>query len=285
MDLSGYLRSVGLSARPGETGGLIVRRVRRAPTKSVRPAGDFLAMAAPLRPLTIETRVKGRIVRNVLRQGDICLQPPMVALEMRFGTTDMIAASVPTQLIVAAATALTPGDNRSPTFRLVHKTRDVLLSSLAVELCNEIDLGAPSGQFYSELLGIALLARIIKRYGARPSETLPWGPAGEDARISRALAYVKTRLTQDFSLADIARHVGMSPAHLSQVFKSATGETIWSHVRRRRLERARDLLLRTKFTVADVAEKVGYASTPRFTQAFKAAFGVSPGVYRKSMRS
>ena len=285
MDLDGYLRLVGLSLRPEEADGIVLRHIRGPPTRTIRPAADLIAMVTPLRSLVIETRIKGRTVRRTLRHGDICLQPPMIELEMRLGATDMIAAFVPSPIIRATAEAMNPVGDPDLAFRLIHKARDAVLSSLAVELCNEINLGLPSGRHYRELLGNTLVARLVKRYGVRPTETISWGATGDEARIRRTLAFINDRLTKDIDLAVIARHVGVSPSHLANLFKSATGEPVWAYVRRRRLQRARDIMLRTQLNVADIAERVGYASTPRFTEAFKSLFGLSPGEYRKSLRS
>jgi len=284
MDLQGYLRAVGLSASPAERAGLVLRHVRGPPMQASRPAADLIAITAPLRPTTIETRIKGNIVRRVLRRGDICLHPPMIEMEIRLGRTDMIAAFVAAAVLRTMAEAMERGASSKLAFRIIHKTRDTLLSALALELRNEIDLGAPAGERYRRMLSDVFVARIVRRYGLGSAETAAWGTAGQDARIRRALAFIDDRLTRDFGVAEVARHVGVSPAYLTEIFKAATGETIWALVRRRRLEYARDLLARTKLSVATVAEKAGYKSTPRFTQAFKAAFALPPGAYRTSVR-
>jgi AraC family transcriptional regulator len=285
MDFNDYLRSIGLSPQPEEADGIVLRHIHSTPINMIRPAADLIAMATPLRSLSIETRVEGRTVRRMLRHGDICLQPPMIELEMRFGATDMIAAFVPSAIIGAAAEAMQPGSGGHLAFRLVHKARDTLLSSLAIELCNEISLGLPSGRYYREHLGNTLVARLVKRYGLQPTETISWAATGDEGRIKRAFEFIDERLTKNIDLAAIARHVGVSRSHLSDLFKSATGESIWAHVRRRRLQHARDLLLRTQLTVAEVSERIGYASTPQFTEAFKSVFVLSPGAYRKSAHS
>lgn len=283
MDLESYLRSLKGSA--GQADGLILTRISDSGTRATRPAIDVLSLWTPLKPMLIETRRPGgRAIRRTLRSGDICLYPPMIELDVRLAAADMIVADAATTVVIATAKAMNFKSAADLEFRLVHRAHDTLLSSLAVELCNEQEQGAPSGGRYAELLAALFLSCTVKRYAARPTEAFPWGITGSEGRIHRALAFIDKRLTRNLEVSDVARHVGVSPTHLRAVFKSATGETIGAYVRRRRLERARALLSRTTLSVADVAEKVGYASTPQFTHAFKAAFVVPPGTYRKSLR-
>jgi AraC family transcriptional regulator len=220
----------------------------------------------------------------MLRHGDICLQPPMIELEMQFRPSDMIAAFVPYAIIGAAAEAMQPGSRCRLAFRLIHRTRDTLLSSLAIELCNEMSLGSPSGRKYCEHLRNALVARLVKRYGLQPTESLSWGATGEEARIRRACEFIEERMMKNIGVAAIARYVGVSRSHLSELFKSSTGESVWTYVRRRRLQRAGELLLRTQLTIAEISERVGYASPPQFAAAFKSVCGLPPGAYRSSAR-
>jgi AraC-like DNA-binding protein len=251
----------------------------------MRPGLDLVAVATPLKPLMLETDFEGRTIRRLLRQGDIYLQPPLRTLELRLGVTDIIVVFVPTPVVRAIADSMMPGSGVQIAFRHVPRARDTLLSSLVIELCSEIDSESPTGTLYRELLSACLLARIVKRYGLRAIDVSRWGKIGEDARIARTLAFVESKLTRKLRLADVARHVGVSQAHLTELFKAATGKTVWAHVRRRRLELARGLLSRSSLSVAEVADKIGYESAPRFSQAFKATFGVSPAAYRSARGS
>jgi AraC-like DNA-binding protein len=79
--------------------------------------------------------------------------------------------------------------------------------------------------------------------------------------------------------------VGLSPPHLSDIFKTATGETIGAFLRRRKMEHARKLLAETGLSVAEVASQVGYASAPHFAVTFKKTWGVTPTACRNVKRS
>ena len=83
---------------------------------------------------------------------------------------------------------------------------------------------------------------------------------------------------------ELARQVGMCDYNLKRGFKEAFGTTVFGYLRDRRLEKAQQLLLEQKMTVASVARAVGYDSPTSFTTAFKRKFGVGPKAYQISAR-
>jgi len=73
----------------------------------------------------------------------------------------------------------------------------------------------------------------------------------------------------------------MSAGHLSRQFKLAYGESPYSYLMTRRIERAMTLLRRGDLSVTDVCFTVGCASLGTFTTRFTELVGMSPGTYRK----
>jgi transcriptional regulator GlxA family with amidase domain len=68
------------------------------------------------------------------------------------------------------------------------------------------------------------------------------------------------------------------------LFKEAIGEAVWQYVQRQRLALASELLRTTNHSIAKIAEQAGYAAASHLAAAFKAAFGLTPGKYRKATR-
>lgn len=73
----------------------------------------------------------------------------------------------------------------------------------------------------------------------------------------------------------LARKAGVSAATLNNHFSNLYGETIASYLRRRRMERGRELL-RAGASVAEASMSVGYANPSKFAAAFKRVFGETP---------
>lgn len=96
------------------------------------------------------------------------------------------------------------------------------------------------------------------------------------APLARARAWIEERLYQRISLAELAEVAHASAATLQRMFLRELGVTPVAYQRGRRLEEAVLLLRAGRYTVGEVAARVGYTSLPAFTAAFRRHFGVLP---------
>ncbi|WP_264201542.1 helix-turn-helix transcriptional regulator [Streptomyces antimicrobicus] len=78
----------------------------------------------------------------------------------------------------------------------------------------------------------------------------------------------------------LAREALMSPGHFSRSFRAAYGETPYSYLMTRRIERAKALLRRGDLTVTEVCFAVGCTSLGSFSSRFRELVGESPSAYR-----
>jgi AraC-like DNA-binding protein len=86
---------------------------------------------------------------------------------------------------------------------------------------------------------------------------------------------------QPLDVEALARGVHMSAGHLSRRFKAAYGESPYSYLMTRRIERAMALLRRGDLSVTDVCWEVGCQSLGTFSTRFTELVGVSPSVYKQ----
>jgi len=99
-------------------------------------------------------------------------------------------------------------------------------------------------------------------------------------RMRRVRDMMDRDFAQPLDLAALARAVHVSPGHLSRQFRRAYGETPYSYLMTRRVERAMTLLRTTELTVTEIALAVGCQSLGTFTTRFTELVGVPPGRYR-----
>jgi transcriptional regulator GlxA family with amidase domain len=78
----------------------------------------------------------------------------------------------------------------------------------------------------------------------------------------------------------LARGALMSPGHFSRSFRAAFGETPYSYLMTRRIERAKALLRRGDLSVTEVCFAVGCSSLGSFSSRFTELVGESPSAYR-----
>lgn len=101
--------------------------------------------------------------------------------------------------------------------------------------------------------------------------------------IREAKQYIRDNYQDpDLSVEKICRHLHMSPAYFSTMFKKETGQAYIAYLTDVRLSRAVELLMTTEDKTYIIAEKVGYPEQNYFSYVFKKKFGVSPTKYRSS---
>jgi len=111
-------------------------------------------------------------------------------------------------------------------------------------------------------------------------------PASEQRlRDLALLRRVRDRMDREYAepldVEALARGVNMSAGHLSREFKAAYGESPYSYLMTRRIERAMTLLRRGDLTVTEVCFAVGCSSLGTFSTRFTELVGVPPSVYRR----
>jgi AraC-like DNA-binding protein len=101
------------------------------------------------------------------------------------------------------------------------------------------------------------------------------------ARLRRVRDRIDREYAQPLDVEALARGVHMSAGHLSRRFKAEYGESPYSYLMTRRIERAMALLRRGDLSVTDVCWAVGCQSLGTFSTRFTELVGVPPSVYRE----
>ncbi|KZE94329.1 Virulence regulon transcriptional activator VirF [Agromyces sp. NDB4Y10] len=102
------------------------------------------------------------------------------------------------------------------------------------------------------------------------------------ARLRRVRDRMDRDYAQPLDVDALARSVGMSAGHLSREFRRAYGESPYSYLMTRRIERAMALLQRGDLSVTDVCFAVGCSSLGTFSTRFTELVGVPPSTYRRT---
>ena len=89
--------------------------------------------------------------------------------------------------------------------------------------------------------------------------------------------------TQPLDVEALARGVNMSAGHLSRQFRLAYGESPYSYLMTRRIERAMALLRRGDLSVTEICFEVGCSSLGTFSTRFAELVGMPPSTYRRQM--
>ena len=131
------------------------------------------------------------------------------------------------------------------------------------------------------LLGQQSSAQPIAGYPVRPIQ--PGALASWQAR--RVTEYIEQHLGAKLTTEDIAAAIGLSKSHFSRAFKSTLGSSPMAYVAARRVERAKQMMLTSAESLADVALDCGFADQSHLNRQFRRAVGVTPGRWRRSSAS
>lgn len=101
------------------------------------------------------------------------------------------------------------------------------------------------------------------------------------AIIGNSIQYIEDHITEDITVEDVAKCVGVSSFYFQKGFAMLCGFSVSEYIRNRRLALAGNELLVTEEKIIDIAMKYGYDSPDSFTKAFTRFHGVTPTSVRK----
>lgn len=99
--------------------------------------------------------------------------------------------------------------------------------------------------------------------------------------IRIAKSYITEHLSEPISLESVSDAAGFNTAYFSTIFKKATGSTFSEYLLHHRMEKAKEMLRNTNYSVAAVCEAVGYSDVKHFTKNFTKYTSLKPKEYRK----
>ena len=144
----------------------------------------------------------------------------------------------------------------------------------------------PGGNVVLAKLAEVLFVETLRRYMTElPEEETGWLAGARDSEVGAALALLHRDPAHPWTIADLARKVGVSRSVLADRFRRFLGEPPMSYLGRWRLRLGAQLLQNSSRSVAQIASEVGYESEAAFNRAFKREFGNPPARYRYTLKA
>jgi len=255
-------------------------------------SGD-IALTVPVQAVVVtrdgskrhHMRLDGRLCETPSRPGDVAFLPGGVDLRAAWTNRGPLQSFVTAEFTDDLLAIWTP-DVARPGMARGHLRPGAfaprpLIASLLDTLARETDPAQRRGQLFADsairLLAMELLADAwtvpVTRFDPVPAD---------DLRVRRAIDFVAAHLAEDIGIAEIAAAAALSASALSVVFRKATGQSPYSWLIDRRLDRATDLLLRSRLSLAEVAVTAGFFDQAHMTRSFRARRGTTPGRVRQA---
>ncbi|HAA31317.1 MAG TPA: AraC family transcriptional regulator [Cyanobacteria bacterium UBA8553] len=226
-----------------------------------------------------ERRVKGRLVSDRLRYGDIIINGYQRTHWQKAG--EYLLLHLEPAIVARAATDLTDTENIEIVEQ--YKTRDPLIEQIGLALKSELESEGIGSRVYAESLFNALSVHLVRHYCASGQNVLTDPGSLPQDKLRYAVEYIHENLEKDLTLSEIAVAVGMSPYHFTRSFKQAIGLPPHQYLIKCRIEKAKILLAKTDLAIAEIAYRVGFASQSHFTTLFGKHTKTTPKAYRDSL--
>jgi two-component system response regulator YesN len=99
--------------------------------------------------------------------------------------------------------------------------------------------------------------------------------------MAKAMEFIILHYNEDISLQSVSEHISLSPAYLSKQFKKTYNQNFIEFLIQYRMEKARELLKSSTYSVNEVSFIVGFKDEKHFFRTFKKITGVTPGAYKR----
>ncbi|OSI67456.1 AraC family transcriptional regulator [Bradyrhizobium canariense] len=162
---------------------------------------------------------------------------------------------------------------------------DPLLAEIGYAIAAELETQTSAGRVLADTLASSLAARILQKYVSRSpaDDKLLIAEVGLDRRrLSRVLDYIEANLEGHLALDELASIACLSRFHFARSFKAAVGRSPHQYVSAKRLERAKELLIREDRPLVDIALALNFSSQANFSRAFRQMTGLAPGQFRRA---
>src|SRR5215469_3983457 len=164
--------------------------------------------------------------------------------------------------------------------RLERELVDPRLRALATAVDVERTAGFPSGRLFLDSIEQALARALVVGYAVRDYGVRVYRGGLSPVKLLKIKELVQEKMEEDLSLEEMARTVGLSTAHFSQVFRNTTGQTPHQCLLQYRVRRAKEMLRSDEMRVLDVAVACGFKTQQHFARVFREVCGASPTEYR-----
>lgn len=161
---------------------------------------------------------------------------------------------------------------------------DPFIRQVGESLQSELRRAQPPSEAYLRPLASVMAIHLARHYAAND---VPMPTAGglPQHKLSQVKEYIASHLAGPLLVADLAKHVHLSPFHFARMFKQSTGQPPHLYVLLQRVQLAKRLLQDTDIALRDVASRAGFRTQGHFTGVFHRYAGVTPRAYRISCRA
>ncbi len=227
--------------------------------------------------IRLERQFEGRRANGTSWRGGLCLLPGNSEQTYYWsGHATVLHIGLNADLMAEVAGEMGAGDPTRVRLRERFNFRDPLVENIGYVLLNEIRAGT-GGSFYADSLATSLTSHLVKNYSslAQPRD-IHIGRGLSTRQLQQVRDYIHDHLSGRLTLGELAACAGLSQTYFIRAFKQSTGLTPGQYIIQQRVEWARQLLIDSEMSIAEVAQVVGFADQSHLARCFRRLLGISP---------
>jgi AraC-like DNA-binding protein len=161
-------------------------------------------------------------------------------------------------------------------------TVDPIVAHLGSVLLPAFQRPSEASTLFIDHVTLALFTHLSGLYGGRAGSSVPFAKGGMTRlQANRAKEFLAAHCADDISLLDAARACGLSRSHFTRAFRVAMGLTPHQWLQRYRVDTAKQMLLKSQTSIAEIATACGFADQSHLTRVFSRVVGDSPASWRR----
>jgi AraC family transcriptional regulator len=226
-----------------------------------------------------EVLTRGKVLNFRAIPGTTFILPQGTVDELRWkGPTHRICVAIHPSLLVNALDETV--HERTIELTQHWNLTDPNITAVLLAMTTDLDSGSPAGRLYGESLADALAVYLLDRYTVRRYAPTACRGGLPGYRLRRVLDYIGDNLPKDLSLSELSAVAGMSPHYFAEMFRRSTGYAPHRYVLLQRIERAKQGLSDTRYSVLEVGLDAGFQNSSHFARMFRKFVGASPSRFR-----
>tara|TARA_R110000868_G_scaffold113649_6_gene304810 strand:+ start:2288 stop:3193 length:906 start_codon:yes stop_codon:yes gene_type:complete len=161
---------------------------------------------------------------------------------------------------------------------------DPVVRHLSLALLPAFERQNEANRLFVDYVTLAIAAHVARTYGdmkfylPKRGGLAPW----QEKRAKELIdAHLEGSITQD----DLARECGLSRSHFARAFRVTLGEPPHRWLLRRRIDRAKVMMLSSTASLAEISISCGFADQGHFTRIFSSFMNTPPGTWRRNNRN
>jgi AraC-like DNA-binding protein len=169
-------------------------------------------------------------------------------------------------------------------FSLQYATLDPIMRQLGCALLPALENAQRPGKLFFDHLALAMFSHLATAYGEMGAATKRAGRGLSPSQERLAKELLAAKLTDEPSIAEIARECGLPVGRFVRAFRQTTGAPPYRWLRGIRVERAKLLLFNSSLSLSQIAYECGFADQSHLTRVFAESIGLTPGAWRRARR-